>query len=187
MLGDEPPALRDAGHEGGVTQDRLTLRLYETQRESLVGYASRLLGDRARAEDIVHDAWLIFDQLPDRTAIKDPVAYLRRMIHNLAVNAQRRATRYQAIAGGDMDMATRSVADRTPSPEAGAMARQDLARFVERLARLPERQREAIRMHRLEGRKMREIAGHFGISVAMVHHLIADGLTKCADPRDEGD
>ncbi len=34
-------------------------------------------------------------------------------------------------------------------------------------------------MHRLEGRKLREIASHLGISVALAHGLVADGVEHC--------
>ncbi|MGC4250874.1 MAG: sigma-70 family RNA polymerase sigma factor [Sphingobium sp.] len=166
-----------------VKHERVALHLYETQRASLVGYAARLLGDRSRAEDIVQDAWLIFDQLPDQQAVRDPVAYLRRTVRNLSLNALRRLGQYQQIAGADVDDA-RLIVDQTPSAEDQAIARQSLNRFMERLAMLPERQRTAIRMHRLEGRKMREIADLFGVSIPMVHNLISDGLVKCADPAD---
>lgn len=166
-----------------MKHEQVALRLYESQRASLIGYATRLLGDRSRAEDIVQDAWLIFDQLPDRQAVRDPIAYLRRTVRNLSLNALRRIRQYQQIAGVDAAEAE-LIADQAPSAEAQAIARQSLNRFMERLALLPERQRIAIRMHRLEGRKMREIAELLGVSIPMIHTLISDGLVKCTDPSD---
>lgn len=167
-----------------MNHERLALRLYRTHRDTLVNYAARLLGDRSKAEDVVQDAWLIFDQLPDQHGVRDPIAYLWRIVRNQSFNALRRINQYQKIAGGDAD-GVRLLADQSPSAEQQAIARQSLDRFMERLALLPDRQKTAIRMHRLEGYKMREIAALLGISIPMVHTLIADGLVKCADPSDE--
>lgn len=179
------PSPRNLGPGGGayVPQSEGTLRLYIAHRRELVNYASRIIGDHGRAEDIVHDAWLIFDQLPDQDIVRDPVSYLRRTVRNLALTTLRRINTYHRIAGAEMESAA-NVVDQTPSSEEQAIAAQSLALFMERLAVLPERQRIAIRMHRLEGRKMREIALHLGISIPMVHTLISDGLVKCADPAD---
>jgi len=166
----------------GVPREQLALRLYEAQRGALVAYAARMLGDVSRAEDIVQDAWLLFDRLPDKQTIHEPLAYLRRMVRNLSINALRHVALRQKLTDGDMEAAARTVADPAPSVETEVIARQRLARFMARLATLPERQQTAIRMHRLEGLKMREIAEHLGVSITLVHGLIAEGLVLCADP-----
>ncbi|WP_206244087.1 sigma factor [Novosphingobium terrae] len=104
----------------GLRQERLALRLYEAQRGALVAYAARMLGDVSRAEDIVQDAWLLFDRLPDKQAIAEPLAYLRRMVGNLSINALRHVALRQRLTDRDMEAATRMVADPFPicPPEA---------------------------------------------------------------------
>lgn len=159
--------------------------LYLAHRGKLVRYASGILGDPSRAEDVVQDAWLIYDQLPDKGGVRDPLAYLHRMVRNLAINALRHIGQRQRLTSEDFETAARTIADPEPSAEADLIARQRLERFMARLALLPERQQVALRMHRLEGHKMREIAERLEVSIALVHSLIADALVRCADPVDE--
>jgi RNA polymerase sigma-70 factor (ECF subfamily) len=168
-----------------VPRTESTHGLYLAHRGRLVRYASGILGDASRAEDVVQDAWLIYDQLPEKHSVRDPLAYLHRMVRNLAINALRHVAHRQRITAEDFDSAVQTIAAPDPSAEADLIARQRLDHFMERLALLPERQQTAVRMHRMEGYKMREIADRLGVSIALVHSLIADALIRCADPADE--
>jgi RNA polymerase sigma-70 factor (ECF subfamily) len=47
------------------------------------------------------------------------------------------------------------------------------------MAELPERTRIALMMHRFDGFKLRDIAAHLGISVALAHALVYEGLEHC--------
>ncbi|MFT4089486.1 MAG: sigma-70 family RNA polymerase sigma factor [Asticcacaulis sp.] len=157
---------------------QFALQLYETHRASLISYASRLLGERSRAEDVVQDAWIDFQRASDRAEIQNPAAYLQRIVRNHAINLLRRDQRQARLIDDGAEAA--SIADPLPSAEASAIARERLEHFVSRLSQLPERQRLAIRLHRLEGMKMREIAERLNVSVPYVHSLISDGLIWCA-------
>ncbi|WP_375188611.1 RNA polymerase sigma factor [Sphingobium yanoikuyae] len=168
-----------------MKQATIAARLYAAQRPALVDYAASILGDRARAEDIVQDAWISFASIEDQNGIQNPDLFLRRMIRNLAIDAMRRTRRYDRIAGGDMEEAERTVQDNAPGTEQALIARQELARVQRALARLPERQRLAIEMHRIGRYKLREIAERLGVSIPFVHGLIVKGLAACDDYRDE--
>jgi RNA polymerase sigma-70 factor (ECF subfamily) len=50
---------------------------------------------------------------------------------------------------------------------------------MEAMAELPERTRIALMMHRFDGFKLRDIAAHLGISVALAHALVYEGLEHC--------
>ncbi|MES9539529.1 MULTISPECIES: RNA polymerase sigma-70 factor [unclassified Actinomadura] len=67
---------------------------YLEHRRLLFGTAYRLLGSVADAEDVLQDAWLNWNAA-DRTAVRNPRAYLVRMVTNLALNRlnSARATR----------------------------------------------------------------------------------------------
>ncbi len=168
-----------------MKQQAMALELYETRRDMLVDYATRLLGDAAQAEDVVQDAWIQFAAQADHERIRDPAGYLHRMVRNLALDLLRRAKRYRRFAGEDMERAVRTVEDSAASAEHTLIVRQEYDRILECLAGLPERQRLAIEMHRIGGYKMREIADRLGVSIPYVHSLIARGLAACDARRDK--
>ncbi|MEM9965531.1 MAG: sigma factor, partial [Asticcacaulis sp.] len=61
-------------------------QLYKTYRETLINYAGRLMGHRADAEDIVHEAWLLMNRHPQNQTLKQPLAYFRTIIRNLVLS-----------------------------------------------------------------------------------------------------
>jgi RNA polymerase sigma-70 factor (ECF subfamily) len=161
-----------------VPRDQGNLGLFMAHRGALVDYASRLAGSRASGEDVVQEAWLRFEGAAKRRFLAEPLGYLYRIVRNIAVDGRRHGTseaRY-LVEGGDE--AAIHAEDR-PSPETEVLHRQQLTIVRAALAELPQRTRIALEMHRLEGRKLREIAAHLGISVALAHALVADGVAHC--------
>ncbi len=152
-------------------------------RAVLTEYAAKILGNRAEAEDILQEAWVSLAARGGsaRAEVLEPLGYLRAMVRNLAIDALRRRARESRFGGEDMDVATRTVADGNASPENALSARRDLDCVLGVLRSLPERQRIAIEMYRFGDHKLREIAAHLGVSVALVHLLIADGLAACVE------
>lgn len=146
-----------------------------------MSYAGKLSGDRASAEDIVQDAWLLMDRKARDGIIREPLGYLRRIIRNL-VFAQARGARETAVAPEDMA----DVADDRPSAEAALMARQAMDRVLDAIDAMPPRQRAAIKMYHFEGMKLREIAERLGLSTSYTHRLIADGMEICDQRRRQG-
>lgn len=139
-----------------------------------------------RAEDIVHDAWIAACDRADRKDVREFGAYLYLTVRNMAIDALRRNERYQAIAGGNYEAAAATVADTEPAVDARIEGEQELERFRQALAQLPERQRIAVEMHRMGNLKLHDIAERFGISTAYAHQLVAKGLTACAKYLKEG-
>lgn len=163
-----------------MRQDSAALSLYVTHRPALVSYAAGILGDRAQAEDLVQEAWLRFDEAMRGRLLEDATGYLYRIVRNLALDGRRRAGREgRVFAAGEYDEAAGSRADAGPSPETVAASRDDCARVMAAMAELPERTRVALEMHRFGGAKLREIAACLGISVALAHRLVADGVEHC--------
>ena len=160
----------------GVADDRGMLALYLAHRGELVNYANAIVGDRARAEDVVQEAWLRFG-----AASAVPLGFLYRVVRNRAIDGRRRLTRERAIiADGKAAAATVDLqADEYPSPEATTAARQELQLLKEALAELPERTRRAVEMHRVGGFKLREIAAELGISITVAHEIVAQGIAHC--------
>ncbi|WP_197705124.1 sigma-70 family RNA polymerase sigma factor [Sphingobium cloacae] len=168
-----------------MTHESMALRLYRSHRAALVDYAKGITGSRAHAEDVVQEAWFHLDRKGDDPAIREPIAYLYRIVRNLAVDSIRRLLRERTRCGVDIEEAARLVPDESPSAEATIIARDDVRLVFETLEDLPERQRIAIEMYRFGGFKLRQIAERLNVSIALVHLLIAQGLEACDRRRNE--
>lgn len=157
------------------------LKLYLTHRSELVNYASKILGDRGYAEDVVQEAYLKFDTAERERPVSEPLAYLYRIVRNLCFDLQRglqrEQTRQQADEGGLPGMAGTDK----PSPESEASGKQELVILAEAMAELPERTRVALEMHRFGEATLKEIAAHLGISVGLAHSLVVQGLEHCRE------
>lgn len=158
--------------------------LYKTHRTALVDYANGIVRDHAHAEDVVQDAWLRLDQAEQTAPVREPLRYLYRIVHNLAIDTHRRLKklkqRHIDLADDNID----AVADDHPSQELDLLARNELDTVMAALNELPERTRVAIEMHRLEGKRLIEIAEHLNISVSRTQALIAEGIFTCMQRRD---
>ncbi len=162
-----------------MRDERASLKLYRTHRTALVTYASAITGSPAQAEDVVQDAWLKLEHAADPESIIEPVSYLFRIVRNLAVDARRALTRENARSGGVSENLAAILADEHPSPEQTAVARDEVETVLKALAELPERTQIAVRLNRMEGKKLREVAEHLGISITRAHILIAEGVAHC--------
>jgi RNA polymerase sigma-70 factor (ECF subfamily) len=151
--------------------------MYLAHRGELVDYATAIVGDRALGEDVVQEAFLRLKSAAADRSLEEPVGYLRRIIRNLAIDWTRRsaAERRRLDDGADYD----AVAEDRPTQEDVVTHRDDLRVVMAAIAELPVRTRIALEMHRFEGAKLKEIAGHLGISVALAHSLIHEGLEHC--------
>jgi RNA polymerase sigma factor (sigma-70 family) len=144
----------------------LTLRL--TPR--VLGFATRMLADRTEAEDVAQEAMLrLWRIAPDwRQGEAQVSTWLYRVAANLCTDRLRR----RRPAG----------LDQVPDPPDGLpavvdrMIEADRALALEQaLARLPERQRQAVVLRHLEELSNPEIAQVMDIGVEAVESLVARG------------
>jgi RNA polymerase sigma-70 factor (ECF subfamily) len=159
-----------------LQHDAAKLHLFLSHRAQLIDYAAPMVGCRARAEDIVQEAFIRFSAGEARLA--QPVGYLYRIVRNLAVDW----ARHVAVEGGPPDTgALEALPAPAASPEHAALFRDELRIVAEALGELPERTRMAFEMHRLGGLTLQVIARRLGISVGLAHQLVRDALTHCAE------
>ncbi|GAA4115254.1 sigma-70 family RNA polymerase sigma factor [Aminobacter aganoensis] len=153
------------------------MSIYRAHRVELVDYATAIVGDRARGEDVVQEAFLRLDAASAGRTLDEPVGYLRRIIRNLAIDwIRRRSVEGRHVAdSADVE----AVAEDRPSQEDVLAYRDELRVVMEAMAELPERTRIALEMHRFEGFKLKDIAAHLGISVGLAHALVYQGLEHC--------
>lgn len=127
----------------------------------------------------MQEAWLRFDRA-DRRFVKEPLAYLYRIVRNLAVDDHRTVLRdSRVMAETNFDDVAAVAGSTAPSPEFVALYKSELRILREALAELPLRTRVAFSLHRLGGYKLREIAEHLDISVTLAQTLVADGAEHC--------
>lgn len=160
-----------------MKHDKGKLDLYLAHRSALVDYATPILGDRARAEDVVQDAFIRF--VPSgRQSFAQPVAYLYRIVRNLAFDLTRRRGLEQRQEEGEPAWWMLPAQPRTPEEE--TLHRRDLAAMEECLAAMAPNMRLAVEMHRFGGFTLDEVAARLGVSPATAHRLVHEGLVRIA-------
>jgi RNA polymerase sigma-70 factor (ECF subfamily) len=142
-----------------------------------LGHAARVLGDRTEAEDVAQEAMLRLwraagDWRQDGAA--QPATWLYRVVANLCVDRLRRSGRADPL--GDPD----AMADAAPGVLDGLMAAERMAALDAALARLPERQRQAVVLRHIEGLSNPEIAAILDVGVEAVESLTARGRRALA-------
>jgi RNA polymerase sigma-70 factor (ECF subfamily) len=160
---------------GDATAARLlTVRL----SPRVLGYATRLLADRAEAEDITQEAmmrlWRIAPQW--RTGEAQISTWLYRVVTNLCSDLKRsRRTR----AGVGLDDAP-EVAAATASAVASLMQADRMTALQRALDQLPDRQRQAVVLRHIEGLANPEIAQIMELGIEAVESLTARGKRALA-------
>lgn len=139
----------------------------------LFSHASRVLGDRAEAEDVVQDALIkLWKIAPDwRQGEAQVSTWAYRVVANLCTDRlRRRKTRNQvdieAVAEPEADLMS-VVEQMTETARADALQSA--------LTALPDRQRQAVVLRHLEGFSNPEIADILGVGVEAVESLTARG------------
>jgi RNA polymerase sigma factor (sigma-70 family) len=144
----------------------------------VLGYATRLLGDRAEAEDVAQDAMMrLWRIAPDwRTGEAAVATWLYRVVTNLCTDRQRARVRRRSDALDDVP----EPADDAASAEAGLIEADRMAALQTALDSLPDRQRQAVVLRHIEGMTNPEIAAILEIGVEAVESLTARGKRALA-------
>lgn len=152
----------------------LTLRL--TPR--VLGYATRLLSDRAEAEDVTQEAMLRLWRVAPawRQGEAQVTTWLYRIVTNLCTDRLRGRVRRRADALDDAPEA----ADGAAGAEAGLIDADRMAALQTALDALPDRQRQAVILRHIEGLTNPEIAAVMDIGVEAVESLTARGKRSLA-------
>ena len=130
----------------------------EEHQQRLIRYATRILGDRALAAEMVQES---FTRLQEETTNGSPPntkAWLYRVVRNLSIDHLRRAARFSTP--DDPNWMARVVSKQTDSggdPSVLAEKKEEQTMVLESVDRLPPRQREAVRLKFQEGLTYAEI------------------------------
>jgi RNA polymerase sigma-70 factor (ECF subfamily) len=137
-----------------------------SHRPYLVRFALRKLRDPALAEDAVHD--VIEAVLSGRARFGGRAAlrsWLTAVLKNKIVDTLRRSSHHDALdddEGGEG--AAHGVACLRPRPDEAAEQREELARVLAGIDRLPATLRDAMRLRIVEDRSTESVCAELGIS-----------------------
>jgi RNA polymerase sigma-70 factor, ECF subfamily len=159
--------------------------LFERHTRAMVSFCHHFVRDAARAEELAQDVFVKLYRASDRYR---PSArfktFLYRIASNHCLNELRRGEHSARAAegrAGEEPADPDAVASQVPTPEAsaeGAALERAVAALLERL---PEKQRAALVLCRLEGLSYQEIADVLDTSVAAVKSLVHRATVTAAD------
>jgi RNA polymerase sigma factor (sigma-70 family) len=133
---------------------------------------------RDDAEDLLHDAWV---RMTERAAAVDNAeAFLVRSAANGGWDAYRREQR-EPPSSMLSETQIAGVRDDSPLQDEALIARHRLERLLAGIDQLSPRTREVFLMHRLDGRKHREIAAQLGITQSAVEKHVAKAVEVLTD------
>lgn len=153
-------------------------QLYQQYSGQLCAYLTRSLrGDMAEAEGIVQEAFL--SAWEKRASLRDPGAF-KPWLYSIALNALRqRKRKLRPLAVEEI-----KTACGRPSPERCVAGDQELKRVLTALNRLPDDQREAILLVRMEQMKFREASEILGVPENTIKTRVRRGLMRLAEALD---
>jgi RNA polymerase sigma-70 factor (sigma-E family) len=145
---------------------------FETHHRGLARLAYLLSGDPDTADDLTAEAFTAAWQRWDQVRRSDvPLAYVRRIVVNLAASRVRRLVRERR--GWQLMGATWSERTDGPDLEAGADVRAALGR-------LPVRKRACVILRHYYGLSEQETAATLGIAVGTVKSQTSRGVAELA-------
>lgn len=149
-------------------------RLVSENERSLWLLLWRLTGSRAAAEDHFQEVWArALRALPRFSGGSRFSTWLYRIAMNVIHDDAFRASKRGAGPLGERD-----VVDNTDGPSDGLARIEEQDRALRMLAHLSGRQREAVVLHHLQGRRFAEVAEILGITEATARHYAHEGLKK---------
>jgi RNA polymerase sigma-70 factor (ECF subfamily) len=165
----------------------------------VVNFAGHFLGNRARAEEIAQEVFLQVYRWQTRYEAKAKFStWLFKIAHNHCLNEVRKGEYRVSIESigpqedTDGDIRERQLPDTRSSKGEDVLAAKQAARRIEKiLQRVPETQRTALMLSRLEGMSYQEVAEVLGVTEKAVKSLVfratqslKDGLKDMVDSYD---
>lgn len=163
--------------------------LFKKYIRQVAGFAVSFVGSRARAEEIAQEAFVqVYRARRGYRPRARFATWLYRIVTNLCVSevrrAEHRASRVDP-AGGDE---RRRASDPELLPDGSArsseedlLVQEDVGRMRRLVERLPEQQRAAVLLARVEGLSYEEVARSLGCSVSAVKSLIHRATVSLRD------
>ena len=148
---------------------------YTEHRSELLVHASRILKDRAKAEEVIQDALIkVMLAAPELESTDHALGYMHRTIENLCIDIFRMEGRRPNLVVLDDASAELESKWVDNKDYADVIAAADDAAIVRQaLAMLSPAERSALVMWEMEGRSTVEIAAELGIKESAVRHTVS--------------
>jgi RNA polymerase sigma factor (sigma-70 family) len=148
---------------------------YTEHRSELIAHASRILKDRAKAEEVIQDALIkVMLAAPELESTDHALGYMHRTIENLCIDIFRIEGRRPSLVVLDDASAELESTWVDNEDHVDVIAAADDAAIVRQaLAMLSLAERAALVMWEMEGRSTSEIAAELGIKESAVRHTVS--------------
>ena len=151
--------------------------LLEQHRRPVVRVIFRMTQNAAVAEELAQEVFLRVYRARERY---EPAASFKTWVYRIAVNRtrnwlrdhQEQSWREESLERDRPDDLPRQFVDPAPTPELRLLAADGGRRLKEMLAILPERQRDAVLLHKFEDLSYAEISVVLGCSVPALKSLL---------------
>lgn len=148
--------------------------LYREQAPRLRRWLDKRLRSGDDASDVVHDAFARILASDKRQGLRQPEAFLNRIVRNLMIDRSRRLSNKATHVPIDEVDAPISRETQEDAIELEQMRR----RYRAAVDGLPPRTREVFLLHRVEGVGYKDIATRLGISIRTVEWHVGEALLK---------
>jgi RNA polymerase sigma factor (sigma-70 family) len=148
---------------------------YTEHRSELIAHATRILKDRAKAEEVIQDALIkVMLAAPELESTDHALGYMHRTIENLCIDIFRIEGRRPNLVVLDDASAELELTWVDNEDHVDVIAAADDAAIVRQaLAMLSPAERAALVMWEMEGRSTAEIAAELGIKESAVRHTVS--------------
>lgn len=162
-----------------ICKEEIFAQVYEKWAGQLHNFLYYKYGDQVNPEDKVQEAFIKLWKNCKEVPIDKAKSYLYTVVNNLSLNAlkhQKVVLKYQQ---------EKPQTHTNETPEYLMQEEQFMTKLQDALARLPEGQRVAFMMNRVEGKRHQEIADILGISRKAVEKRIYTALEKLREEIEE--
>jgi RNA polymerase sigma-70 factor (ECF subfamily) len=151
--------------------------LYDRMLPRVLGLAMRVLRDAAQAEEVSQEVFLEVWQLASRYDVEkgSAVGWILRKSHGRAVDRVRSS---EARNARDIKMGIRDLAESTADITEVVELRIESERVNAAMNKLPEAQREAVKLAHLGGYSHSEVSQMLSIPVGTVKTRIRAGISR---------
>jgi RNA polymerase sigma-70 factor (ECF subfamily) len=181
---DTDQQIVEACQRGDPAAFEVLVRLYGS---SVLGYLTRICGDRDRAEDCFQETFGRVHQNLHQVRPTAFRAWLFRIATNTAIDGFRKQSRVkmtsldQTAEGENLGVARDAIVDQVPGPAEVASQHEQLAAVRQAVASLPDGQRAALVLAYYQQMSYSQVAEVLGCSVGAVKTQMSRALTTLAE------